>query len=70
MNYESGTRECHVLIDSKMQIEYLLYRLSTMNRMDKIVYQLLDIYEHLDSIHEEYKSDIKDEYIQESLFFE
>ena len=56
MLYESGTRECHILVESKNRIERILFDLKGMENIDHISSQLLAIYNQLDGIHELYRS--------------
>ena len=56
MLYESGTRECHVLIESKNLIERIIFDLKGMENIDHISSQLLAIYNQLEGIHELYRS--------------
>ena len=56
MLYESGTRECHILVESKNRIERILFDLNGMENIDHISSQLLAIYNQLEGIHELYRS--------------
>ena len=56
MLYESRTRQCHILVESKNRIERILFDLNGMENIDHISYQLLSIYNQLEGIHELYRS--------------
>ena len=57
MLYESGTRECHILVESKNRIERILFDLNGTENIDHISSQLLSIYNQLEGIHELYRSE-------------
>ena len=56
MLYESGTRQCHILVESKNRIERILFDLNGIENIDHISSQLLAIYNQLEGIHELYRS--------------
>ena len=56
MLYESGTRQCHILVELKNRIERILFDLNGMENIDHISSQLLSIYNQLEGIHELYRS--------------
>ena len=56
MLYESGTRQCHILIESKNRIERILLDLNGIEDIDHISSQLLAIHNQLEGIHELYRS--------------
>ena len=56
MLYESGTRECHVLIESKNRIERIIFDLQGIENIDHVSSQLLAIYNQLEGIHQLYRS--------------
>ena len=56
MLYESETRLCHNLVESKNRIERILFDLNGMENIDHISSQLLSIYNQLEGIHELYRS--------------
>ena len=56
MLYESETRQCHILVESKNRIERILFDLNGMENIDHISSQLLSIYNQLEGIHELYRS--------------
>ncbi|KGG14198.1 MULTISPECIES: hypothetical protein [Prochlorococcus] len=53
---ESGTRECHILIESKNRIERILFDLNGIENIDHISSQLLAIHNQLEGMHELYRS--------------
>ena len=55
MLYESGTRECHVLIESKNRIERIIFDLNGIENIDHVSAQLLAIYNQLEDIHQLYR---------------
>ncbi len=57
MLYESGTRECHVLIESKNRIERIIFDLQGIENIDHVSSQLLAIYNQLEGIHQLYRSE-------------
>ncbi len=57
MLYESGTRECHVLIESKNRIERIIFDLQGIENIDHVSAQLLAIYNQLEGIHQLYRSE-------------
>ena len=56
MLYESGTKECHILVESKNRIERILFYLNGIENIDHISSQLLAIYNQLEGMHELYRS--------------
>ena len=62
MTFQSGTKECHVFIDSKIKIEYILYRLSSIKDTDQLCAQLKHSYKLLDIMHEEKKMKIRNDH--------
>ena len=56
MLYESGTRQCHILVESKNRIERILFDLNGIENIDHISSQLLAIHNQLEGIHELYRS--------------
>ncbi|KGG14820.1 MULTISPECIES: hypothetical protein [unclassified Prochlorococcus] len=57
MLYESGTRECHILIESKNRIERIIFDLNGIENIDHVSAQLLAIYNQLEGIHQLYRSE-------------
>ena len=58
MTEESGTKECHIFIESKITIEKILYRLSSIDNTDHICDLLKSSYKLIDGMHELKKSKI------------
>ena len=56
MTNESGTKECHIFIESKNKIEKILYRLSSVDNTDHICELLKSSYNLIDGMHELKKS--------------
>tara|TARA_Y100001970_G_C14230833_1_gene858525 strand:- start:2469 stop:2654 length:186 start_codon:yes stop_codon:yes gene_type:complete len=49
---ETGTRECHILLESKKNIEKILFMLDGIDNEEVISCQLKSIYMQLDGMHE------------------
>ena len=56
MLYEPGTRECHILMESKNRIERIIFDLNGIENIDHVSAQLLAIYNQLECIHQLYSS--------------
>ena len=56
MTNESGTKECHIFIESKNKIEKILFRLSSVDNTEHICEQLKSAYKLIDGMHELKKS--------------
>ena len=56
MTQESGTKDCHIFIESKDKIEKILYRLESVDNTDHICEQLKSSYKLIDGMHELKKS--------------
>ena len=56
MAQESGTKECHIFIESKNKIEKILYTLSSVDHTDHICELLKSSYKLIDGMHELKKS--------------
>ena len=52
MQYEPGTIDCHVFLESKEQIEKMLFRLDKVENTEHIRDQLQDIYQQIEGIQE------------------
>tara|TARA_Y100001968_G_C19201420_1_gene640175 strand:- start:201 stop:395 length:195 start_codon:yes stop_codon:yes gene_type:complete len=52
MTQESGTKECHIFIESKNEIEKILYRLSSVDNTYHICELLKSSYKLIDGMHE------------------
>ena len=57
MLYEPGTRECHILMESKNRIERIVFDLNGIENIDHVSAQLLAIYNQLEGIHQLYRSE-------------
>ena len=57
MLYESGTRECHILMESKNRIERIIFDLDGIENVDHVSSQLFAIYNQLEGIHQLYRSE-------------
>ena len=69
MLYESGSRECHVLIESKNRIERILFDLNGMPNIDHINSQLISIHNQLEGMHKLYfNKDITNKDFSEDTF--
>ena len=56
MLYEPGTRECHILIESKNRIERIIFDLNGIENIDYVSAQLLAFFNQLEGIHQLYRS--------------
>ena len=56
MLYEPGTRECHILMESKNRIERIIFDLNGIENIDHVSAQLLAISNQLECIHQLYSS--------------
>ena len=52
MQYEPGTIDCHVFLESKEQIEKMLLRLHKVENTEHIRDQLQAIYQQIEGMHE------------------
>ena len=52
MGYEAGTFDCYVFIESKEQIEKILFNLRKIDNTEHICDQLKSIYNQIDGMHE------------------
>ena len=59
MNYEPGTKDCLVLIESKCQIESMLLRLSKIENAGPVVDQLTSVYNQLEELHSLHRQNLK-----------
>ena len=59
MQYEPGTFDCHVFIESKEQIEKMLLRLSKVDNTKHLCDQLKSVYQQIEGMHELKKSNLK-----------